>query len=393
MRVRSILRRLLGSRCDSIHAARLAVVHVVVEAMARLGRLSVTAVGRGMCGPVAPKHNIKRVDRLLSNRHLAREVPTFYGAVAATLLRGVPRPVVLIDWTQLTETVYALVAAVPIEGRAIPLYIEAHPIERNNSPAVEKAFLRALRGLLPRNARPIVVCDAGFRRPFYEAVLELGWDFVGRVRGRVLARRGERAFAPPELVAGASRRARDLGDFELATWREHQAAGCLLLFRLVTVHRRGRRRAHTGNPTAWNKKKAARSAREPWLLATSLRDLAAKRVVSLYATRMSIEQTFRDAKNHRWGWALCDVRSASPRRLNVLMLLATLALVVVGLLGLSSARTGVDRKLQGNTTAHRAISIFVLGGMVLRMGRGPSTVRLALDEVAALRNHWRLDVR
>ena len=67
------------------------------------------------------------------------------------------------------------------------------------------------------------------------------------------------------------------------------------------------------------------AALDPWLLATSMSDGDAASVVGIYARRMQIEETFRDTKNHRFGWSLGDVRLSTPQRTAVLLTLAALA--------------------------------------------------------------------
>ena len=75
--------------------------------------------------------------------------------------------------------------------------------------------------------------------------------------------------------------------------------------------------------------------RTPWLLATSLpvtRTLA-RQVVRLYRLRMSIEEGFRDMKSHQFGLGLTYHRCASVERLQVLVFIASLALLVLWLVG------------------------------------------------------------
>ncbi|AEJ40483.1 hypothetical protein TPY_2322 [Sulfobacillus acidophilus TPY] len=45
----------------------------LVIGLIRAERLGVASIGRGMSGPAAPKHRIKRVDRFLGNPRLNRE--------------------------------------------------------------------------------------------------------------------------------------------------------------------------------------------------------------------------------------------------------------------------------------------------------------------------------
>jgi hypothetical protein len=108
-------------------------------------------------------------------------------AVAHHLLRGCARPVILVDWTHSGGTHEALVAAVPIGGRALPIYVEVHPLKKLGNAAVEKRFLCTLKAILPSECRSIIVSDAGFKGPFFQAAREFGWDFLGRVRGTAKA--------------------------------------------------------------------------------------------------------------------------------------------------------------------------------------------------------------
>lgn len=113
--------------------------------------------------------------------------------------------------------------------------------------------------------------------------------------------------------------------------------------------------------------KCARAAREPWLLAASpqLDALTAPSIVSLYAQRMRIEQSFRDTKNLRVGQGLQATRSRSRGRLQILLLLAHLGAFVQRLIG-EDAKT---RQLDLNFVAHRRkrpeISTLTLGRRIL----------------------------
>jgi hypothetical protein len=108
------------------------------------------------------------------------------------------------------------------------------------------------------------------------------------------------------------------------------------------------------------------TALDPWLLATSLRDGDAAYIVSLYAKRMQIEETFRDAKSHRFGWSLGGVRLSSPNRMAALLVLAIIALVVVTLIGMGAERRGAHRAYQANTERRRVLSFFVLACAIIR---------------------------
>ena len=108
------------------------------------------------------------------------------------------------------------------------------------------------------------------------------------------------------------------------------------------------------------------AALDPWLLATSLPDADAAAIVGIYARRMQIEETFRDTKNHRFGWSLGDVRLSTPQRTAVLLTLAALAFLVVTLIGMTAERRGDHRAYQANTEKRRVLSFLVLAAAILR---------------------------
>jgi hypothetical protein len=354
-----MVRQVCRSCRGVVHAKRFEAVVAVAEAVVRAGRLTPAAVGRGLWGRTAPKHGIKRVDRLLANPRLLAEQRTFFRAIAATVLRESERPIVIVDWTQVLGAHRALVAAVPIGGRALPIYSEVHPERLLGNSAVQGRFLQALRDVLPVGCKPIVVSDAGFHGPFFRDLVALGWDFLGRIRGTATVACQGRHVSKEQLYAVATSTPRDLGNCELYSYPR------LMSSRLVLVRKRRQRARHLLPPSSRDEKEFRKSARDPWLLATSL-DLDASAIVAIYATRMQIEEAFRDAKNHRFGWSLGHVRTASSHRAQILLLLAALAMLVVTLVGLSVESRGDHRAYQANTATRRVLSLFVLGNAVLR---------------------------
>jgi Transposase DDE domain len=390
MRVRTMLCRVLKTCREEIHTTRFAAMVAVVGGIICGGRLSLTAIGRAIGGRSFPKHGIKRVDRLLSNWRMRAERWLYFSDLAAFLVGRCANPVVLVDWTKVSDDFHALVAAVPIGGRALTIYEEVHPEQKLGNPRVQAAFLRALRDVLPDSCRPIVVTDAGFQGPFFRVIRQLGWDFVGRIRGTAKMR--SRAGGPwqtvSNLYATATANPQDLGDFQL--YRSDSIAA-----RLVLAPRPRRRKEH---PWRWRwsaqggvSPSTISGAKEPWLLATSIPSEAAA-IIAIYATRMQIEETFRDVKNPRFGWSLRHVRGHSADRLTLLVLFAALATLLVTLLGLVASAVGRQRRYQANTVRTRVLSNFVLGlaiferrdfsglGDVLRHGkRHANSVLLALS--------------
>lgn len=74
-------------------------------------------------------------------------------------------------------------------------------------------------------------------------------------------------------------------------------------------------------------KKNARQAKEPWLLATSLRASGklAKQAVGIYGKRMQIEEAFRDHKSCQFGLGMSVHRTNNPSRLSIIILIGTIA--------------------------------------------------------------------
>ena len=137
MQVLTILHRILSIRLPQIHAKRLTSLLAAVEAVVSGSRLTLSDMGRGLCGPVAVKHNIKRIDRMLGNSALHTEVPKLYEALVRQNLEGISMPLIIIDWSDLTADRHwqLLRASVAIEGRSMTLYEQVHPQSSATSPA------------------------------------------------------------------------------------------------------------------------------------------------------------------------------------------------------------------------------------------------------------------
>ena len=225
-----------------------------------------------------------------------------------------------------------------------------------------------LRMLLASEAPAVIVADGGFKTPFFDACLRHGFDFVIRLRGSGMVdttqlSNGSGRIAFSRLFRSALPFARYLFDaVPYATTRSR-------MHRIVLGPKVGRL-------TRSNDGYYKRRSLEPFLLATSLQGYPAGQIVRSYRSRMQIEETFRDAKNPRMGWALTFSRSRDQDRLNNLVLLTALAFFAVFLAGLDSERQGVAKHYQANsTTARRVLSLFTLGNLVIARRRTPLPTR------------------
>jgi hypothetical protein len=338
--------------CQAIHAKRLAVLFAAVGALARSRRLSLTGLGRSLRSSAEVKHNIKRMDRLLGNEQLYEERESIYAAVIQLVISSAQRPVIVMDWSELTwnKKYQLLRAAVPVDGRALSIYEEVHPQSKLG------------------NAR----VDAGFRAPWFKAVEKVGWDWIGRVRAQTLFQWPglESWLRCKSLYAKATHRPRCLGRVTLT---RSNPLGCHLYLLKNRKRNRVKRTIYGTRSRAHYSLTVAARQSEPWLLASSL-NISPKKVTQIYRRRMQIEENFRDMKNTRWGFSLRETRTKSAHRLSILVLIGTLAHLAVWLLGKAGRRKNLHHGFQANTVRDSTVlSTFFLGSQMLNRSKIPIT--------------------
>ena len=216
MSIIALLHNLLKEKLPSIHATRYRALMAAVGAGLSGASVSITALGRALSGPAYIKHKIKRLDRLVGNRHLNTERMALYGAMTQWLLQSLPMPLILIDWSPLTTDQHQqlLRAAVPTGGRSVTLYEEIHPRKKLGNRCIQQRFLTRLQALLPAGVTPIIVADSGFRTPFFREVESMGWHWLGRIRNRdfiAWADRHGKWLAAKSLYAKTTRKPDCLG--------------------------------------------------------------------------------------------------------------------------------------------------------------------------------------
>lgn len=390
MHVARLLSRWLSNHTVIGHRARELALMKLVQALLNGSKLSLTQLGRHRAGSAYEKHHIKAADRLLGNRHLHAERDGIYRAIARTLLTGIKRPVVIVDWSDLEPRRRWLVlkAAAAVGGRAVSLYEKAYPMRRYNSPRTHREFLMDLKTILPEGCQPILVTDAGFRGPWFKAVEAQGWDWVGRIRNKIKYYHAEsgRWRYTDTLYKDATTRVQHVGEVSLSP--RH---GYRFRMYLVRAYKPSRGRPRRGERAKCPHARTYRRLHKaPWLLATSLphEPGSSRKIKQLYAQRMQIEETFRDTKSHRWGFGLSYARCNDGRRLEVLLLVAALASLVLWLVGLCGRAQDWSRRLQANTERRRPVlSTVFIGRQLLRRSAidlPPWALDLAIAELRAL---------
>jgi len=342
-----------------IHEARLKCLCRVVLASFFAVSLRLTDLGRALPANGKAKHAIKRVDELLRNPALKLDAQVVQQYLAG-LLATEREPVLLVDWTDIGPLWTALVVTYVARGRGLTLCWEVHAKRRLNAARIETQLLARIAELLPE-AQPVLVTDAGFKGPWMKKVMKRGWNFVARVRGRVMVRReaGE-WMSVKKLWATARKCATDEGTLELARTNP-------VSVRLVTQQRKRPWKNKALPSVGRRKKRNIKSAKEPLVIATSLREASAKSVADIYGLRWQIEMTFRDQKCARFGLGLDAVRTKKLERARTYMLLAVLAHYVAYVIGAMADRAGFAHNFQANTERRRRVlSLVRLGSEVLR---------------------------
>jgi len=381
MQAKPVLHKLIHRTCPDMHMKRRESLRVNVKAALDGQSLTVTHLGRAISSEAKEKHCIKRADRLLSNGHLHAERLEIYSTVSELLIGTRVRPVMVVDWSDMDDCKrhFLLRASIAVEGRSLTLYEEVHTQKAKEKPKTHLVFLKTLHGMLKPECRPIVVTDAGFRVPWFKLVASFGWDWVGRVRNRTYIQRAGQGpgVLCKSLYRGATGTPKALGRASMA--RSNPIACRLVLDKGQAQGRVHKNRLGQRARNSYSRKHAAR-AREPWLLATSLAPCSslAGKVVRLYRLRMQIEESFRDLKSTRFGLSLELHLTYRVQRLQVLLLIAMLALLVAWIMGKATELTGQHRQYQANTVKDRLVlSTIFIGLRVIHDAR----ITLTSDDI------------
>jgi Transposase DDE domain len=320
-----------SKQIESVAHATVGALHAPTASIAAIGRASARARGK------RDKHGIKQVDRMLSNDRIRTD--RVFDRYVRAVVGGRREIVAVIDWSDYANSGHSKIAIslVTRHGRATPLvWLTVHTSKLKKRRATyEQRVLRMLKWALPENVRVTVLADRGFGdTALYEQMTELlRFDFVIRFRGCIHVMTPEGESRPASDWVALNGRATQILDARRTARRLPVAA-------VVTVKRKG--------------------MKEPWILATSRTD-DAEQIVGLYARRFSIEETFRDHKDWRFGLGLAHMRIKEPARRDRILLVLALTTVIATLLGAAGELLGIDRHLRANTQRTRTHSLFRQG--------------------------------
>jgi hypothetical protein len=195
-----------------------------------------------------------------------------------------------------------------------------------------------------------ILADRGFGgHKLFAYLTDLGFAYVIRLRGNIHITDASGETRAAANWVGRSGRARKLRNARVTASHAYQVGA------VVCVH--------------------ARDMKEPWCLAASdaplLISISANRCISgsrrclghvwdqlevpagtlikQYVRRWTIEPSFRDTKDLRFGMGMAEMRVAEPERRDRLLLISAFAMVLLTMLGAAGESLGMDRLLKSNT--------------------------------------------
>lgn len=338
-----------------IHAKRIASL-----ANATLGVMTGTCLAVSMIGQalaqargLLTKHAVKQVDRLLSNQAInVWELFTYWVPQVVGVRLDI---VVAMDWTNFDADGQAtlVLSLTTRHGRATPLLwltvLKDELKDQRND--FEDACLARLAELLPKGVRVTILADRGFGdHKLFDFLTKLGFDYVIRFRQNIHVTDATGEIRTAGEWVGKGGRARKLVAARITASAQFQVGAIVCVY--------------------------AKDMKDAWCLATSLADATSRTIIDLYAKRWTIEPSFRDTKDLRFGLGLGTVRIENPERRDRLLLVNAFAIVLLTLLGAAGEAIGMDRHLKSNTAKHRTHSLFRQGCMLYELIPNMPDIRL-----------------
>lgn len=327
---------------NDIHAKRVYSLANATLGVIASASLAIHAIGQGLAQArgTMDKHGVKQVDRLLSNKGI--DVWSLFANWVPFLIGARKSIVVAMDWTDFDADgqTTIMLSLLTNHGRGTPLLwltVNKDTLKKNRN-SYEDQILTRLKEVVPEGVRVLIVADRGFGdHKLYELLEhELDFDFVIRFRGNIHVTDAQGETRPGAEWVGAGGRSRILRGAQVTGHKYEVGA-------VVCVH--------------------AKDMKEPWCLATNLKDTSAQTLIKYYGKRWSIEPSFRDTKDLHFGMGMSTVRVSNPERRDRLWLLNAFAVTLLTLLGAAGESLGYDRYLKANTAKKRSHSLFRQGAM------------------------------
>jgi hypothetical protein len=327
---------------DDLHAKRVASLAGAAVGVLEGAALGIHAIGKAlaMAEGLKTKHAVKQVDRMLGNDAISPW--DLFASWVPFVIGDRPEIVTALDWTDFDGDNQSTIvlSMITSHGRATPLLwktvVKSEMKGWRNEH--EDRLLERFREVLPKHVKVTVLADRGFGdQALYELLRDqLGLDFVVRFRGIVKVTTTDGVTLPANERVPTN--------------------GRPLLLRGAKVTKGGRELGAVVSVKA-------KGMKEAWHLATSHGDKPASEIVALYGRRFTIEESFRDQKNLRFGMGLSETRIGDPDRRDRMLLVSAIAIALLTILGAAGEAVGIDRYLKANTVKRRTISLLNQGLM------------------------------
>lgn len=351
-----------------LHQKRATSLIEMASSLLNGGSLTVSSLGRNLSGDALEKSKIHRADALIGNGLLNRDSVLIYKTLAEHFFLNRQTLYVLVDGSGCcSDERFILQASIANEGlgRSQPIYSVVYEGGPQSHINAQNLLLSKLQVIFQSfNSRIVLITDAGFYSSWFNKVREIGWDYVGRVRGRVkIKREGSKQWQTvQEFYEHATNKAVTLGNATVGKDKNSRSMGTLYL---VKKKQKGRKKPLSKQRYPQEEQQYQQMYKDPWLLVSSLDNEEAQAIIGMYALRMQIEQNFRDLKCRQYGFGLEDSGTKDLMRLKNLLLIATIATFMAFLIGLCAEKCGLHRTFQANTIkGRRVLSLVYLGKRV-----------------------------
>lgn len=331
---------------SEVHASRVLSISNAVLGVITAASLAISMIGHGLAiaKGKATKHTVKQVDRLMANEKFI--VWDYFKYWVKELVGVRPEVVIAMDWTEFDKDKQSTLALhlTTNHGRATPLLWKTYDKSKikGNRNKYEKKILRRLKKLLPKGIAVTILADRGFGYvELYKELDKLGFNFVIRFKGnvKVYSNSGEEKFAQDWV--GAKGKAKRLENAKV-TSSNRQAMPVVVCVQ-------------------------DKKMKEPWCLATNKASLKTREIINHYSKRWSIEPTFRDQKDIRFGMGMHNISVSKPMRRDRLFFISAVATLLLTILGAASESIGMDKLLKANTVKRRTHSLFRQGVMLYEL--------------------------
>jgi hypothetical protein len=306
MHNRISIQDILKKTLSKIHKKRVTSLIEMASSLLNGGSLTVSSLGRHLSGEALEKSRIHRADAIIGNGLLGRDKLLISKALVEQFFHQRATLYVLIDGSGCcSKERFILQASIANSGlgRSQPIHSIVYANGGQAHVDAQDRLLKELQFIFSGlKSRIVLITDAGFYSTWFNKVREIGWHYVGRVRGRVKIKRDgfKHWYCVEEIYSEATNKAVSLGKALIGRDKKARSVGTLYL---IKKNKKGRKKPLSKRRYPQEERQYEQMYRDPWLLVSSL-DEEAKAIVAMYTLRMQIEQNFRDIKNGQYGFGL-----------------------------------------------------------------------------------------